>query len=201
MTDHLPTFTRAAVEHEVRFAERIIDALAVPYDVEVDVDDVYGTYGETIARGAFEGIEKRQRRVKVLRDHELTRAIGRCTTIDSTHERGLLASCLITRTPLGDETLALAQDGVLDLSIAAYPLPGGDEWSADRRQVRRTRLFLQELSLVPFGVYGEVGAGVLAVRRPSPDQLQGVGPATPRLDQVRAWRAERRYSAASRPPA
>jgi phage head maturation protease len=197
MTEQLPRIVRAAVEAEVRFAERVIETLAVPYEVEAPVDDVYGVYGETIGRESFAGIERRARRVKVLRDHSLQRAIGACTAIDSRHERGLLATAKIARTDLGDETLALAEAGVLDVSICARPLPGSDEWSADRKHVRRTKLFLEELSLVPLGVYGEVGAGVLAVRGlvdVEGEPLVGVPPRTPNLDAVRAWRAELRYS-------
>jgi len=189
MTEQMPVIMRAAVEHDVRFAERIIDTLAVPYDVAVDIVDAYGTYAETIVRGAFEGVEKRSRRVKVLRDHAPQRAVGRCTHIDSDAEQGLLASMLIARTDLGDETLALAAEGVLDVSICARPLPGGDDWTVTRDAVRRTKLFLEELSLVVVGAYGEVGAGVLAVRAAAP-----AGSVTPHLDAVRAWRAEVRYS-------
>jgi phage head maturation protease len=208
MTEQLPPIVRSAVEAEVRFAERIIETLAVPYEVEVPVDDVYGVYGETIGRESFTGIERRARRVKVLRDHRLERAVGACTSIDSRNERGLLAIARIARTDLGDETLALADAGVLDVSIAARPLPGSDQWSDDRLHVRRTKLFMEELSLVGLGVYGEAGAGVLAVRSAGGvgsviDELAELAPVpsrTPRLDAVRAWRAEARYCAASRPP-
>lgn len=195
-SEQLPRIVRAAVEAEVRFAERIIEALAVPYETEADVEDVYGVYSESIGREAFAGIERRARRVKVLRDHKLERAIGACVSIDSKDERGLVTVAKIARTDLGDETLALADAGVLDVSIAARPLPGSDQWSADRQHVRRTKLFLEEQSLVPLGVYGEVGAGVLAVRgAPLGDDevLVGVPSRTPNLDEVRAWRATMRY--------
>ena len=209
MTEQLPRILRAAVESEVRFAERTIEALAVPYEVEAEVDDVYGVYRESVGRDAFTGIERRARRVKVLRDHKLERAVGACVSSDSKVERGLVTVAKIARTDLGDETLALADAGVLDVSIAARPLPGSDQWSADRQHVRRTKLFLEEQSLVPLGVYGEHGAVPLAVRGILDDEvLIGAGELvelsapsrTPNLDAVRAWRAEVRYGALLRPP-
>ena len=186
MTQQL--ITRAAVSTEVRFAERIIDALAVPYDTPAACDDSYGVYLERIARGAFAGVERRAERVKVLRDHDVTRAVGRALAIDSKAEHGLPVRLRIARTPLGDETLALADDGVLDLSICARPLEGCDEWSADASEVVRRSLWLEELSLVPLPAYDD--ARVLAVRA----QATSEPPAgTPHLDAVRAWQLARAH--------
>ena len=176
--------TRAAVSTEVKFAERIIDALAVPYDTPADCDDAYGRYVERIARGAFGDVERRTERVKVLRDHDVQRAVGKAVRLDSKAERGLLAQLRIARTPLGDETLALADDGVLDLSMCARPLPGGDRWNADASEVVRSALWLEELSLVPLPAYDD--ARVLAVRAAGTAEVVG----TPNLDAVNAWLAQ-----------
>ena len=176
--------TRAAVSTEVRYAERIITALAVPYDTPSEVTDSYGHYIERIARGAFGDVERRTERVKVLRDHDVQRAVGRAVQLDSKSERGLLAQLRIARTPLGDESLALADDGVLDLSICARPLQGGDRWNSDASEVVRSSLWLEEISLVPLPAYDD--ARVLAVR--SAAEPEAVG--TPNLDSVRGWLAQ-----------
>jgi HK97 family phage prohead protease len=186
--------TRAAVSTEVRFAERVIDALAVPYDTPAACDDSYGVYVERIARGAFAGAERRAERVKVLRDHDVTRAVGKALSLDTRSERGLLTRLRIARTPLGDETLALADDGVLDLSICARPLEGCDEWNSDASEVVRRSLWLEDLSLVPLPAYDD--ARVLAVRAQAVEQPpQG----TPNLDAVRAWRIAQRFGLDSTP--
>jgi HK97 family phage prohead protease len=182
---------RSATPEDVRFERREIDVLAVPYDTPTSVQDYDGShYVETIAPGAFAGIATRANRIKVLRDHRPERAIGKCLRIDADRADGLHATMHITRTPLGDETLALAADGVLDVSIGFSPR--GDAWSTDRSKVTRTSCWLHEVSFVPMPAYET--ATVLAVRQqPAAVEMAAARSATPRLDEITGWMAQMRY--------
>jgi len=204
MTEQMPVIIRSAVaDVEVRWPDRTIELVAVPYETPADVDDVYGRYTETIARGAFGNIEQRAGRVRVLRDHDVRRTVGKVTWFDSKHEAGLVCRMSIMEDrlphlpPLGDETLDLAEQGLLGGSICARPHPGSDEWSDDAKAVRRTNLWLIETSLTPTPAYDE--AVVLAVRAqpvasPPPS-------ATPNRDAIRIWQLEMRYGSLLTPPA
>jgi HK97 family phage prohead protease len=180
---------RSAVPTEVRFDRREIDVLAVPYNVPTAVVDRDGrAYEETIAPGAFADVAARAKRIKVLRDHDPQRAIGKCLSIDASRGDGLYATLGITghNNPLGDEALALAADGVLDVSIGFSPRV--ESWNAGRKAVTRRSCWLHELSLVALPAYEM--ATVLAVR----DQPALVLPqGTPLLDEVRDWLTEMRY--------
>jgi len=203
MTEQMPVIIRSSsAAAEVRWPDRIIELVAVPYEVAAEIEDVYGRYTETIARGAFGNIECRGGRVRVLRDHDVTRTVGKVETFDSKNEAGLVCRMKIKDDPphllsqLGDETLDLAEQGLLGGSICARPRAGSDEWSQDATAVRRTDLWLIETSLTPTPAYDE--AVVLAVRaQPTPPAASG----TPNLDAIRAWRLEVRYRSSLTPPA
>ena len=175
----------------VRFEQREMDLLAVPFGVTEHVVTHGYAHSEEFDPGAFDGIERRANRVKALRDHKLERVVGRAKVIRPTAD-GLLATLRISRTPLGDETLELAADGALDPSVGFAPMPGGDVWNPQRTHVKRIRAWLGEISLTPMPAYA--GAGVLAVRH---GELLGVAPtddvrpvappggsATPLLDDI-----------------
>jgi uncharacterized protein len=179
-------FQRMAAATAVR--QREIDVLAVPYDTPADVWDPVEkrTYTEMIAPDAF-GTPSRPNRIKVLRDHDLHRLIGHCRSVHPNRQDGMGATFAVSQTPLGDESLALAKDGTLHVSIGFAVDPEGDQWTKDRDAVVRHRCQLWEISLVPFPAYD--GADVLAVRR-SPEPMELVRSPTPNLDQIRAWRLE-----------
>lgn len=72
-------------------------------------------------------------RVKLLRDHDFSRAVGRALAIEDTPE-GLVGTFRVARGRAGDEVLSLAEDGVLDgfsvgvdfrLGKDTRPGPGG----------------------------------------------------------------------------
>jgi phage head maturation protease len=102
----------------------------------------------------------------------------------------------ISPTVLGDESLTLAEDGALHVSVGFIPDPAHDEWNRDRSAVVRHACELWEISLVPFPAYEE--AEVLAVRRHP--TLGEVAPivvvvdGTPRKDAILAKLAEIGYS-------
>jgi HK97 family phage prohead protease len=180
----------AAAPAEVRFAEREIDVVAIPYETPTDIIERGRMYVETIGRGSFGNVGSRAERIKVLREHNPLMPIGRCRQIDPTPLVGLLATLRISPTDLGDETLVLANDGVLDVSCGMSS-QGGDHWDRSRSHVRRTNLRLHEISLVALPAYE--AAQVLTVRSTQPEDLVYAQLATPMLDEVRAWIADTRY--------
>jgi phage head maturation protease len=85
--------------------------------------------------------------------------------------------------------LQLAEEDVLDASAAFMPMPGGMEWSRDKKSVKLTKLWLGHIAMTPEPAYET--ARVLAVRNNvggEPGRLE-----TPNLDIVKAWRLEERY--------
>lgn len=174
---------RAAVATEIRHRQREIHVLAVPYNVPTPIRSFEGEFEEDFAPSAFAGTD--ERRVKALRDHAVDRAIGRTKTLDTRATDGLHAVLAVSATPLGDESLVLAADGVLDVSIGFVPRKGGDSWSRDMSRVTRTAVELLEISLVPLPAYA--GASVLGVRSlTDTDTTQPARPTspTPLLDQL-----------------
>ena len=181
---------RSAAPEDVRFDRREIDVLAVPYNTPTSVRDYDGaSYLETIAPGAFAEVGLRARRIKVLRDHRPERAIGKCVALDADQADGLHATLHITPgIPLGDETLRLAADGVLDVSIGFSPRT--DRWNHDRSAVTRMSCWLHELSLVPMPAYDT--ATVLAVRQQTIPAAPPVS-LTPNLDEIRDLLSAMKY--------
>jgi phage head maturation protease len=105
----------------------------------------------------------------------------------------LVAELRIAQTPLGDETLALADEDCLDASAGFAPMSGGETWP-ERDWRRVTKAFLGHIAMTPDPAYS--GAGVLAVRGAASSQSEP--PATPHLDEVRAWTLTERYARAVR---
>ena len=177
----------------VRFADRIIELVVMPYETEALVPHEGRMIREIVSRGAFAGIERRANRIRVNRDHNIERTIGRAVTFHPDREVGLVGEVRIARTPLGDETLELADEGVLDASAGFMGMPGGDSWH-ERRTLRRwSKIWLAHIALTPDPAY--VGANVLAVRartdNESPAGTERVP--TPFLDEVRAWRLRDKF--------
>jgi HK97 family phage prohead protease len=183
-----PIEYRAAETLAVRFPDRVIELVAMPYEQETVVIHQGRAITEVCERGAFDGIERRANRVPVNRDHDRTRPVGRALALHPSHEVGLVAELRISQTPLGDETLELAADGAVAGSAAFRPFVDGERWSRDRRSRRLTRCWLGHIGLVSEPAYE--GAGVLAVRadtEPAPTS------ATPILDRILAERIAAAY--------
>lgn len=162
----------------VSFPERTIDLVVMPYEQTAYVPWEGRTVQETIARGAFDGIERRANRIRVNRDHVLERTVGRALALHPARDEGLVAQIRIAQTPLGDETLELAADGCLDASAGFLPQAGGMKWLG-RSAYRVTKGWLGHIALTPEPAYE--GARVLAVR----SSTQAALSETPNLD---AWR-------------
>lgn len=182
-----PIECRSVPVTDVRFGDRIIEVVAAPYDVETVVPYRGRMVRESFAPGSFDGVERRAARVKVFRDHPPpTGPVGRAHALHPSRKEGLVAELKISKTALGDETLELADDGVLDASVGFAIMSNGEQWLENRALRRVTRAFLDHIALPPQGQYDEA-AGVLSVRRREPLVVPQVRVATPNLD---AWRAE-----------
>lgn len=177
---------RAVTDFELKWAERTIELVAMPYDSEAAVMVRGRPVLESCAPGSFDGVERRVGRVKVNRDHDTQRTVGKTTGLWPSRTEGLVAELRIAETPLGEETLGLAQDGALEASVGFAVLPGGERWVEQRSRRRVTKAFLDHIGMVPEGAYE---GRVLSVRGAA-DLLDGAPGAllvTPNLDEVRAW--------------
>jgi phage head maturation protease len=114
------------------------------------------------------------------------RTIGRAVALHPSRTEGLVAELRIARTPLGDETLALAEDESLEASVGFAVMPGGEQWSEGRKRRRVTKSFLDHISMVPEGAYSG-SIPVLAVRSLDVIPAELERPPTPNLDQVLSW--------------
>lgn len=178
-----PIELRNAIVENVDQQQRIITIIAAPYEESGPVMYRGQVWNEVIARGAFDGIDKRPNRIKANRDHDEKRPVGKAINFWPGDERGLLGEVKISKTLLGDETLALADDHVLGLSVG-YAAPADNEHTVfDRRSMIRRikKAYLDHLAFVTNPTW--VGAEVLSVR--SNDVVeQGELAQTPNLDML-----------------
>lgn len=188
---HAPIEMREATLANVNFPQRTIEVVAMPYDQEALVEYRGELWNESFERGAFDGIEKRPNRVKANRDHNKERLVGKATKFFPSRDEGLVAEIRIAATPLGDETLTLADEEMLEVS-SGFAVRGSDQvLDRSTRSRRIKRGFLDHLAFVAQGAY--MGAQVLAVRseeRPNAATLPKLD--TPNLDEVVAWMQSRR---------
>jgi HK97 family phage prohead protease len=171
----------------VNFAQRLIEVVAVPYEESALVEYRGELWNEMFLRGSFDGIEKRPNRVRANRDHDDKRLVGKVARFYPSREEGLVAEVRVSYTPLGDETLELAKDDVLDVSVG-FAARGKDQEFDRRTMTRRIRkAFADHIAFTPTPAYA--GAGVLAVRHAlqSPDAAQLKKLDTPNLDELRDW--------------
>jgi phage head maturation protease len=191
-----------SVEVEVRQAEiagidfpnRTIELVVMPYEKETPTAMVNGRQvTEIVSRGAFDGVEQRTSQVKVNRGHVLDAVVGKTLALHPSREEGLVAEVRISRTELGEETLVLADDGILAASagfglmrkggMTGPVVPHAEVWeSRDRR--RLNHLFLHHIAMTPDPAYED--ARVLAVRAAvSPQDATVAVEATPNMDRLR----------------
>jgi HK97 family phage prohead protease len=184
---------RSARQIGVSFPERIIELVVMPYEEETLVPYRGRMVTEVCSRGAFDGIERRANRVRVNRDHDVKRTVGRAVAFHPSREEGLVAELKIARTELGEETLVLAEEELLDASAGFLPFAGGERWETRARR-RLTKCWLGHVALTPEPAFE--GAKVLSVRaaaaaagEPVEEPLQ-----TPNLDRLRLAELEARYA-------
>ena len=192
---HGPVEIRRASTMEVRFPERQIDLVAVPYDEPAEVIVRGRMVTESFAPGAFEGVQMRARQFVVNRAHDYERPLGKVRRFRPRDERGLVAEIEVARIGAGDEALELAAEGLLGASVGYGIIPpDGEIWSDQGRTRRIVKAWLDHIALT--GEPAFAGAQVLAVRNRDEAEatVASATTATPNLDQVRAWRLEERYS-------
>lgn len=181
---------------EVDYPNRTIELVVTPYEAEAVVQMSGRLVTEVFSRGSYNGIERRANRIRVNRDHDITRTVGRAVRLHPSREVGLVAEIRIAKTTLGDETLALADEGILDASAGYLPMEGGELWET-RDRVRITKAWLGHIAMTPDPAYH--GANVLAVRHnDGAVVVAAVEEGTPNLDQVREWLTEERLNGLSR---
>jgi HK97 family phage prohead protease len=153
---------RASQVASVSCPQRSVELIVMPYETEATVLVGGRVVSEVVSRGAFDGIERRANRIRVNRDHDVKRTIGRAVALHPSRDEGLVAELRIARTELGDETLALAEDGILDASAGFGVMDGGELWERGRGLRRLTKLWLAHIAMTPEPAYET--ANVLAVR-------------------------------------
>jgi HK97 family phage prohead protease len=181
---------RSAQLDQVRFSERLIDLIVMPYGVEAMVPHDGRMVREICERGAFERISAERRRFSVNRGHNLDALVGKAISFDPDAEDGLRATVRISPTLLGDETLQLAADGLLDASAGF--IPKQDSWHEGLSLRRILKAWLHHIALVPDPAYAD--ARVLAVRANDPAPGPAAAGSTPLLDEVRSWKLRERFA-------
>lgn len=190
-------YLRRAATLDVRHPERIIDLIAVPYDEEARVPWRGRMITESVAPGAFTGINRGP--INVNREHDRTQPVGRAVGVHPNDPRGLRLELRIAKTASGDEVLELADEELLGASVGMGPiLPGGERYLDGGARRRITKAFVDHVAMTGDRAYD--GARVLAVRSSSAALAQGQlveapGAPTPLLDAILAERRLREYGA------
>jgi HK97 family phage prohead protease len=196
MADAEPTLivTNPAVEtrsvanvDNVSLDERIITVIAVPYEQPTPVPFQNDIWNEVFTRSAFNGLDATKRRIPATAclqipapEHRGGQLVGRAHAFFPEREEGLVTDLKISRTPVGDETLELARDGNLSVSVGFYVKGRLDETlDRGRRERRINRAFLDHIAFVAQPAYS--GAKVLGTRSDGSDGAPGRTD-TPNLD-------------------
>jgi HK97 family phage prohead protease len=141
---------------ELRYDEdsNLVRGIAVPYNQEANI----GAYKEMFVRGA---ISEDVSDVKLFYGHE--EPIGKVVEGRDT-DSGFEITALISDTQRGNEVRTLLKDGVLNkFSVGFVPVEQEREGST----VKRTKVSLREVSVVPFPAY--TGANITEVREDESD--------------------------------
>lgn len=173
----------------VNFEQRIVELVVVPYEEEATVEYRGEEWQETFLRGAFEGVEKRTDRIPANRDHDRTRLAGRAVALYPSRIEGLVGEVRMADTPLGSETLELANEDMVSGSVG-FGVRGSDQ-ILERPYRRIKRAFLDHIAFVAAPAYQ--GARVLAVRDEEEQRSAADLPklVTPNLDEILVWMSSR----------
>lgn len=180
-----PLYNREAVVSDVDFAQRLITTIAVPYGQSALVPGGMGfgkpgeVWKEIFCRSAFNGVEAAPHRVRVNRDHNRSRTVGKVIAFEDRAD-GLVSTVRIAKTSLGDETLALADEKCLGASVSFRC--GRSDQELDRFTLTRRvkRAYMDHLSFVENPAYD--GAQVLSVREDLLIPEPAAPTSTPTLD-------------------
>jgi hypothetical protein len=75
----------------------------MPYEKEAVVAYRGRLVREIVSRGAFDGLGTRPGRVKLNRDHDVTRTCGHAVAFHPSRTEGLVAELYVSKTDLGDK--------------------------------------------------------------------------------------------------
>lgn len=173
---------------DVNYPERIISVVAVPYETPTQVSYKRGVWNEVFSRSAFNGLDPQKRRIPVTAclkipdiNHSGGELIGKIQQVHTDAAEGLIADVRVSRTPIGQSTLELANDGAVSASVGfRVNQPHYDETLDVRSMTRRiNRAFLEHLAFVAQPAYD--GAKVLAVR--SDSESESPASSTPVIDE------------------
>jgi HK97 family phage prohead protease len=143
---------------------------------------VRDTQGDVVRKGAYsKTLEENFERMKVLRDHIPSKLIGKPVEARE-DEHGLFTASRLSKTSLADETIALASDGILEMSVGIVIKRRNLIRMNDRPTTEITEAKLFEYSFVTFGanpgteVTGvkEMGLGMADVLVKVPAWMRGV---------------------------
>jgi len=144
--------TVSAAAGEDGESRRSITAVAVPYDTWATVSD--GT--EVMFKQGSLPVDGKAPRVFMY--HDSTKPVGIVAERVEV-EGAMMAEMRISNTPLGDEALTLAADGVFDVSVGVNPLRFEED---DQGRITVLEAEWLELSLVPIPAFA--GATITEVR-------------------------------------
>lgn len=176
------SFVDLGSDIEIRSAkngERIVTGIAVPYNRPTRIDR---SLVESFAAGSFRAQVKNPSRIPLAREHLPLGGslIGRVTLLRD-DAAGLYTEARISPTALGDETLALIEDGALD-SFSIGFREGQNKRQGDGT-ILRLSAHMTELAVVMKPAYE--GARVLATRSED-EELELVEPTRERAAQASA---------------
>ena len=145
----------------VSFPDRTIELIVMPYETETIVPYQGRMVREVIARGAFDGIERRANRVRVNRDHQAERTVGRATTFHAVTpgRPGRRGADRPDRPGRRDADACRGRDPRRIRGVRA-DVPAGT--GRDGRNTASTKAWLGHIAMTPDPAY--VDAQVLAVR-------------------------------------
>lgn len=164
-----PIEWREGVVDNVSYPERVVTVIAVPYEQPADVEYLNDVYQEVFERGSMDHLITRPHRVRVNREHNKSRTVGKVIKFLPERPDGLVADIRIAKTPLGDETLDLAAEDCLSSSIG-FAAPA--QWTTVDRRAKTRRIksaYLDHISFVESPAYAN--ADVIGVREQIAQQL------------------------------
>lgn len=179
--------TRTTTVGEVNFADRVITVIAVPYEQSTPVPFQRDIWNEVFSRSAFNGLDASLRRVPATacldvpdKGHSNGKLVGRAQRFFPESNEGLVTEIKISRTPMGDDTLELANDNGVDVSVGYMVKNRLDQMLNPSTKERRiNRAFLDHIAFVA-DQPAYPGAKVLAVRTEGNEDL--TDSVTPGLD-------------------
>lgn len=177
---------------DIDYPERIITVCAVPYEAPARVMYKREIWDEVFSRSAFNGLDAKKRRIPVTAclnyplpslSHDGAELVGKVQEVYTDRDEGLVADVKISRTPLGQGVLELAQDDAVSVSVGfMVKSPHYDETLDVRNRTRRiNRAFLEHLAFVTEPAYP--GAKVLAMRSTANLEDESPVSATPEMDK------------------